>query len=74
MYLMKNRKNTPESPEFGNGHIHLVRMEQSTGQILVEVWFVWVILPLESSGENIFFFIKIFCQNKAEKENLPLKF
>ena len=39
MYLMKNEKNTPESPKFGNGHIQLIRMETSTRQIWVEVWF-----------------------------------
>ena len=39
MYLLKNEKNTPESPKFGNRHIQLIRMEKSTGQIWVEVWF-----------------------------------
>ena len=39
MYLMKNEKNTPESSKFENGHIQLIRMEKSTGQIWVEVWF-----------------------------------
>ena len=39
MYLIKNEKNTPESPKFGNGHIILIRIEKSTGQIRVEVWF-----------------------------------
>ena len=27
MYLIKNEKNTPESPKFGNGHIQLIRIE-----------------------------------------------
>ena len=40
IYLIKNeKKNTPESPKFGNGHIQLIRTEKSTGQIRVEVWF-----------------------------------
>ena len=39
IYLIKNEKNTTESPKFGNGHIQLIRTEKSTGQIRVEVWF-----------------------------------
>ena len=39
IYLIKNEKNTPESPKLGNGHIQLIRTEKSTGQIRVEVWF-----------------------------------
>ena len=39
MYLIKNEKNTPESPQLGNEHIQLIRIEKSTGQIRVEVWF-----------------------------------
>ena len=27
MYLIKNEKNTPESPKFGNGPIQLIRIE-----------------------------------------------
>ena len=39
MYLIKNEINAQESPKFGNGHIQLIRIGKSTGQIRVEVWF-----------------------------------
>ena len=56
MYLMKNEKNAPESHKFGNGHIQLIRMEKSTGQICVSL--VWVTLP-NLQVKTIFFLVKI---------------
>ena len=67
MYLIKNEKNTPESPKFGNGHIQLIRIEFHWAN---KGWsLVWVSLP--NLLVKTIFFVKIFCQNKAEKQNLP---
>ena len=67
MYLMKNEKNTSESPKFGNGHIQLIRMESPLGKYGLKFGLG---NPTSSCGENNFF-VKIFCQNKAEKQKLP---
>ena len=77
MYVLKkNEKNIQESPKFGNAHTQFIRMEKSTGQIWVEVWFglVWVTIPLESSGENIFcFFVVVFLLRFSVKTKLRNK-
>ena len=69
MYLIKNEKNIPESPKFGNGHIQLIRIEVHWAN---KGWsLVWVSLP--NLLVKTFFFCKDFLSKQSWETKSTIK-